>query len=191
MEQTHTPGEWKAIAQRARAKLDNIYEENKELVRATLDTGEVLIGSGLVGYVHGRKGYVPKYLGVPLDLGSFLIGKILAFGMTVKKVMGAADVHALSNGPGAYYIGSVGADMGQRALRAAKNPDGTPQAKNRPLTDQEAKDLSADVRTIVAGETKRMLDAHREEIQRTLISQGGQRVSAQVGGQPVSARVFW
>jgi hypothetical protein len=185
-EATHSPGEWKQIAQRARAKLAGIYEENAEMIRAALDTGEVLLGAGVVGYVHGRKGYVPKVLGVPVDLGSFIVGKIGGFLMTAKHVTGAADVHALSNGPGAYYIGSVGADMGQRALRAAKNKDGTPEAKGRPLTEAEAKDVNGDVRTIVAGETRRLLDAHREELQRTMISRGGQPVHA-----PRSAAIFW
>jgi hypothetical protein len=182
-----SPSEWRAMALRLQNKISNFYEENREMIRAGLDTGEVLLAAGTIGYVHGRKGYVPKVLGVPIDLGTFLVGKIGAFLMTAYKVPLAADVHALSNGPGAYYIGSVGADMGQRALRAAKNKDGTPEAKGRPLTDAEAKDLNADVRTIVAGQTK-LLEAFKEEItqMRTSIVPYRQPTSA-----PLQSRTFY
>lgn len=178
----HSAKYWRDQVVRLKNTAAQKVRENWHFIRAGLDTGEVIIASGGFGYLWGRKGYMPKRLGMPLDL---LIGgavKIGAFFLTAYKVPGAADVHALSNGALASYAVAVGADMGQRALKAAKNPDGTPQAKNRQLTDDEAKALQADVRNVVAG----MLEEHRKELQRTEV-----KPRTRVASSGASSAIFY
>lgn len=165
--------DWKALAERYGNAVKKQRESYELQTRYALDTIEVGGSSFAVGYVHGRNGAMPKRLGVPLDLGAAAVLKLVAFmGWGAKYT---PDVHSLGNGPLAYFLGSMGAERGQVALRAAKDKDGKPVALNRPLTEAEAKDRNVDVRTIVAGdgtpEKKQIAGPRTVPVQRAYVSQ--------------------
>lgn len=184
----HSSKYWRDQVVRLKNEAAKKIADSWHIIRAVLDTGEVLLSIGGFGYIWGRYGYMPKRLGIPIDLGIGGVLKIGAFFLTVYKVPGAADVHSFSNGALGSYANAVGADIGQRALKNAKNKDGTPQMKGRQLTEAEAKDLQADVRNVVAGEVaemKKLLEAHRSELTRTEITPPRRQAA------PVSAPIFY
>jgi hypothetical protein len=161
--------DWKRTAEKAQGRIKTIYEEQKEQIRFAADTVETFLAGGIIGWIHGRNGGIPKRLGVPLDLGLMVLLKIGAFVMSAKKIAGAADVHAFGNGVGAYYFGTMGLEIGQRQLAAKKDSKGNPVALGHPLSDKEAADMGIDPRTntVLAG----------AEQQRTQIGEGSRRVS--------------
>lgn len=141
--------DWRDIAMRSKKRIATIYEENKEQIRFAADTVEVWGAAGFMGWVHGRNGGVPKRLGIPLDLGLTGLLKLVAFMGWAGKY--SADLHATGNGFGAYYFGTMGLEIGQKALVAQKEADKKPAG--HPLTADEAKTQNLDARTntIVAG----------------------------------------
>lgn len=156
--------DWKDIALRSKQKLAKTYEDNREQIRYAADTVEVFLAGGIIGWIHGRNGGIPKRLGIPLDLGLMILFKGLGFYMSAKGWTGAADVHAIGNGIGGYYFGTMGLEIGQKQLAAATDKDGKKTALGHPLSDKEASDANIDRRTntILAG----------EEQQRTAIGEG-------------------
>jgi hypothetical protein len=135
---------WKKLYESSKARMERFQDENKESIRYATDTIEVWGVAGALGYLHGRQGGMPKLLGIPYDLGIALAAKVVAFAGWAGKSW-SADMHAIGNGAGAYYIGSVGADMGQKARKDAG------EMLNRPFTEAEAKDKNVVVRNVVAG----------------------------------------
>jgi len=138
-------GGWKKMGTRLKGRLASIAEEKKEVIRHTADTVEVWLAAGGMGYLHGRKGGMPKYLGIPADLLAAGVTKIMAFAMGRRRF--AADLHSLGNGFGAYYIGGVAAEYGQQARKTAG------ELKGVPFSDADAASQSPPVavRTITSG----------------------------------------
>jgi hypothetical protein len=134
---------WRAIAERATARLAVIKEKNSEDIRAALDTIESAGTAGFLGYMHGRRGGMPMSLGVPWDLGTALAAKLAGF----LKWGGSftPDLHAIGNGAASYYLGSYAADWGQRDRKKAG------ELLGRAYTADEAKEHGVVVRTITAG----------------------------------------
>lgn len=167
--------DWKAIGEKAQASMDRMKASAAQqradvanMTRYFIETLEAgTVGAGM-GYWHGRNGFVPKKLGVPVDLWGTLIFKGLAFSGYAGDL--TRDAHTVGNSFLTYFAGGWGAQRGQTALRAAKDKDGKNVALNRPLTEQEAKDRQADVRTIVARD---------KEPERTQISEGTPRAAAE------------
>jgi hypothetical protein len=146
--------DWKAVAERSQKKIASFYAENKATLRAAADTAEVWTGAGVMAFVHGRYGGIPKRFGIPLDMAATVLLKAFAFGGWFGTKAVASDLHSLGNGTGAWWIGTMLLDVGQNQLKKAKKADGTAEALGRPLTEDEAKARNLDIRTntIIAGE---------------------------------------
>lgn len=104
------------------------------MVKTVVEGVEVAGTSFLFGFLHGRKGGMPETAKVPWDLGTAALMHVLGFagiGAGVGGTEGETDapwhMHNVGNGALAYYTGSMGAQIGQRMRKAAKNPDGTSQ----------------------------------------------------------------
>jgi hypothetical protein len=145
--------DWKSIAESSKKKLGNFVEENKQQIRYAADTAETWMGAGVMGYIHGRNGGMPKKFGVPVDLGVTGLLKAFAFGGWFGTKAIAADLHAIGNGTGSWFVGTMLLDVGQEKLRNAKDKDGKPVAKGHSLSEAEAKaaDIDARANTIIAG----------------------------------------
>lgn len=160
---------WKEKAERYRAKVVNFAEEKREEIRAGMDTIECWGGAGTMGYIHGRYGGMPKRWGIPLDMGVTALLKAFAFGGWFGTKSVAADLHSVGNGTGSWVVGTLALDAGQKALRAAKNKDGSPEALNKPRNTPELLDgFDNRANTIMAGESAVRRGARNENLDRQI-----------------------
>lgn len=131
------------IAERARNSLARIREEQSNTMHRATAIVEVWGSAFAAGWLHGRKGLMPTLFGIPYDLLGALAFHVVGFSGAAK---GAADhLHNVANGLGAYYAGGLGAALGQKMRKDAG------EYKGVPYTDDEAKALKGQVRTVVAG----------------------------------------
>lgn len=137
--------DWKGIAERAKARLTNISSDQKQAMEHVGTTVLTYAGAGIAGYVHGRKGGMPTYFGVPLDL------MVAGFGGLAGVAGWAGEyspfVLGFANGFGAYYIGTMMAGKGQQARKDAG------EYKGKEFTAEEARKENVQTRApVMAGD---------------------------------------
>lgn len=137
--------DWKGIAERAKARLSNISKEEQKTMEHVGGTVLTYAGAGIAGYVHGRKGGMPTYFGIPLDL-------LVAAGGGVAGLAGWAGEYSpyilhFANGFGSYYIGTMAAGKGQQARKDAG------EYKGKEFTAEEARKENVQTRApVMAGD---------------------------------------
>jgi hypothetical protein len=109
--------DWKAIADRARTRLANISQEQAHAMEQVGGTVLTFAGAGVAGYIHGRRGGMPTYFGVPLDLGLAAVGGVVGLAGWAGEF--SDYVLNFTNGFGAYYVGTMAAGKGQQARKDA------------------------------------------------------------------------
>jgi hypothetical protein len=139
----HTDGE----AMSLRHKLSAIMEEQKQNIEKATAIVEVGAAAFGLGFLHGRKGGMPETFGIPWDLGSAALLHLLGFSGYAEGY--EQHLHNLGNGALAYYVGSMGAQIGQKMRQEVKTGDDA--WKGSPFTEEEAKKRGLGVRTITAG----------------------------------------
>jgi len=127
--------EWKDVAERLQNRIKSINAAQVETMNEVAETGLTLAGAGIAGYIHGRKGGMPTYGGIPLDL-------LVAGASGIVGLAGWAGGYspwllAFGNGWGAYYVGTLAAGKGLAARKNAKKADGTPEYLGREYTAEE------------------------------------------------------
>jgi len=127
--------DWHDTADRLKARLAKIDAQQMETMNEVAETALVLGGAAVAGYVHGRKGGMPTYAGVPLDL--MVAGVAGVVGLAGWAGSYSPWLLAFGNGFGAYYIGTMAAGKGQAARKAAKKPDGSSEFLGREYTADE------------------------------------------------------
>lgn len=132
------------MAARMRSRLAAVREAQEVTMDRAVAIIEVWGTSFALGWYHGRAGVMRTLWGVPYDAIAALIGYAVAFsGMAGK--MGTEHVFNIAQGAGAYYAGNLGAQLGQRMRKDAG------ELKGAPMSEEDAKKIPAQVRTIVAG----------------------------------------
>lgn len=115
-----TRSKYKRLYESAKARFDNMKDEQKETLAVAIDSALVYGGSALIGFLHGRKGGVPVVLGMPYDvIGAGLFTMLGFWGVSEGKAWGRHSV-ALGSGFGSYYVGSMFAQIGRRKRIEAK-----------------------------------------------------------------------
>jgi hypothetical protein len=132
------------IAARASARLRSIREEQKVSIDRAMAVVEIWGTSFALGWFHGRKGFMPTLFGIPYDALGAGLAYVVAFSGAAK---GAEDhVMNIGHGAGAYYAGNLGAQLGQKMRKETPDWRG-----GIAYTEDEAKKLGGQVRTIVSG----------------------------------------
>ena len=110
--------DWKAIAERNKNRLATLHQQAADTMNDVAVTALTLGGAGIAGYVHGRKGGMPTYAGIPLDLLVAGVGGVV--GLAGWAGGYSSWVMGLANGFGAYYVGTLAAGKGQAARKEKK-----------------------------------------------------------------------
>ena len=112
---------WRNLYERAHGRLNKIKEDNHETIRDISLMAGNFGGAALIGYMHGRRGAMPTYVGVPLDVIVWGAGGALAFAArSMLGDMGTSAAMGASLAGQTYYIASVFAGVGQRMRKDAK-----------------------------------------------------------------------
>ncbi len=105
-----------------------------------------MLGVGIIGYMHGRRGGIPAIAGMPMDaLGGALFG-LGGIALVYGGYSWGSLVSAFGNGMGNYWFGEYAAEYG------AKRREKAGERLGRELTTEEAREAGVVVRPpILAG----------------------------------------
>lgn len=139
----------KEQADRARASVKRIVEEQKDAIDQVFEILEVGGGAFAAGFLHGRNGAMPTYWGVPADAGIGVIG----VGIGMMKFTGARHVFRIGLGVFSYWTGNLGAQVGQKLRKSSPDWKGTPMQTdaNGQAIGADGKPIPYQVRNILAG----------------------------------------
>lgn len=127
----------------------------KEHVDQTIRSGASGGTAFLIGLVHGRQGGMPSKFGIPLDMAVAVAMHGLAIGLPMMNVKVPEKVttglHASGDGALAYFLGAMGAQVGQKLRKSAGKMQDPPQPPaNRAIT--QGFGTAADYRQLAANQ---------------------------------------
>lgn len=114
MEEAKRSG-WRDMALRLQGRIRKAADDNRETIRdVSLMVGN-FGGAALIGFMHGRNGAMPTYVGVPLDVWIWGAGSAVSFAFRRQLGdYGTAMALGASLSGQTYYVASVFAGIGQK-----------------------------------------------------------------------------
>lgn len=153
--------DWHESYERLKTRVANEQEKTTQVALVVGNSVASMLGVGIIGYMHGRRGGIPAVAGMPLDaLGGALFG-LGGIALVYMGYSAGSVVSAFGNGMGNYWFGEYAAEFG------AKRREKAGERLGRELTTEEAREAGVVVRPpILAGPGARYLHAQMTDTQR-------------------------